>query len=219
MLLHLLFPPKCTLCKSLLKKNETDFCHHCRTHTPEVLRTKRNIPFIAQWTAVWYYKDDVRKSIHRFKFGNARSYADAYARPLAVKLQEEGISDRFDLMTWVPTSPLRRFTRGYDQAELLTKALSKELGRSPLPLLKRIRHTPPQSRLRDASARRANIQGAYRAIASQKLSGMRVLLLDDVVTTGATASECARVLLTAGVKEVTFAAVAAANHDKTNERR
>lgn len=213
MFLQLLFPPKCILCKSLLQKNETDLCHHCRTHAPEIIRTKRSIPFIAQWTAVWYYKENVRKSIHRYKFGNARSYAGAYARQLAVKLEAEDLCNRFDIVTWVPTSPLRRFTRGYDQAELLARALGKELNYSLMPVLKRIRHTPPQSSLRDPAARRANIHGVYKTCSSA-VAGKRILLLDDVLTTGATASECARTLLIAGAKEITFAAIAASTYDK-----
>ena len=212
-MLRLLFPPKCTLCRQLLSKDETDLCHSCRIHVPEFPRPKRNIPFIAQWTAVWYYKDDVRKSIHRFKFGNARGYADVYARLLAVKLQQTG-ADEFDILTWVPTSCLRRLKRGFDQSQLLARSLGNELGTPAVMTLKKIRHTPPQSGIREAARRRANVLGAYKAPDPAFLAGKRILLLDDVVTTGATASECARVLLTAGAKEVSFAAMAAAYHDK-----
>lgn len=219
MLSDLLFPQKCTLCRRILEKDETDLCHHCRVHAPELPRTKRNIPFIAQWTAIWYYKDDIRKSIHRFKFGNARGYAGVYARHLAMKLLETGLADRFDILTWVPVSALRRLSRGYDQSALLAQALGKELGIERVRTLRKIRHTPPQSGLRDAAQRRANIQGAYTVPDPSLIVGKRILLMDDVLTTGATASECARVLLTAGAKEVYFAAVAAASHDKTSKCR
>lgn len=209
-----LFPAKCTFCRQLLKDNETDLCYHCRTHAPEISYTKSKVQFVAHWTAVWYYKDTVRKSIHRFKFGNARRYAPVYARHLAVKLQETEIWDKFDLITWVPISVQRRIKRGYDQSELLAKSLCGELDIPCLRLLRRIRHTPPQSRLDSAAARRANILGAYRAENREQITGKRILLLDDVITTGATASECAKTLLFAGAKEVHFAAVAAASHDK-----
>lgn len=211
-MLRLLFPPKCTLCRNLLDKRETDLCHHCRIHTPGFSRPKRNIPFIAHWTALWYYKDDVRKSIHRFKFGNARQYADAYARLLAARL-ENTFSEAFDILTWVPVSSLRRLKRGYDQSALLARSVGRELKIPATGVLKKIRHTPPQSGLRDAAQRRANVLGAYKAIKRQTLAGKRILLLDDVITTGATASECAHVLLMAGAKEVYFAAVAAASDD------
>lgn len=162
---------------------------------------------------MWYYEDDVSKSIRRFKFGNARSYADVYARLLAMRLQDV-FPEAFDLLVWVPVSGLRKLKRGYDQTELIAKALAKELGMPATPVLKKIRHTPPQSGLRDAAQRRANVLGAYAVRSHQSLAGKRVLLLDDVLTTGATASECARVLVTAGAKEIYFAAVAVASHDK-----
>ncbi len=212
-MLRLLFPPKCVLCRCLLSKEETDLCHHCRIHGPEFSRAKRNIPFLAHWTAVWYYKDDVRKSIHRFKFGNRRSYAPIYARLLISRVQTMRL-DNFDILAWVPTSLLRQLKRGYDQSELLAKALGRDLGCDAVGVLKKVRHTPPQSGFRDAARRRANVLGAYKVIDRERIAGKRILLLDDVITTGATASECAKTLLIAGAKEVCFAAVAAAYHDK-----
>ncbi len=212
-MLQLLFPPKCVLCKSILSGSETDLCHACRKDAPAFSRAKSNIPFVAHWTALWYYKDDVRSSIQRFKFSNRRNYAAAYARALAVRLLEV-YPDSFDVLTWVPVSALRKLKRGYDQSALLAKAVGQELDVPATPVLRKIRHTPPQSLLRDASQRRANVLGAYAVCRKADLSGKRILLLDDVVTTGATASECAKMLLSAGAKEVCFAAVAAASHDK-----
>ena len=81
---------------------------------------------------------------------------------------------------------------------------------SPEALLEKYRDNRANSGLRTPEERRANVLGVYRAAAPDRIAGKRVLLLDDIVTTGATASECARVLLTAGAEEVLFAAVAAA---------
>ena len=216
---RLLFPPKCTLCGAFLQKDQTDFCHDCHKNAPHIIRVKRKIPFIAKWTAVWYYKDNVRPSIHRFKFSNARRYARPYARQMAIRLQETDFSDRFDILTWVPISRRRHFQRGYDQCRLLADALGKTLGHPPLRTLKKIRHTPPQSTLRDSAQRRANILGAYAITDPVLVAGKRILLLDDVITTGATASECAKVLLTAGAKEVYFLSVAAAAAENSNKHR
>lgn len=215
-MLSLLFPPKCTLCRQLLSGAESDLCHNCRENAPEFLRAKSNIPFIAHWTAVWYYKDNVRKSIHRFKFGAARHYADVYSRLLAIKLQNALWAEDYDILTWVPVSLPRRLKRGYDQSALVAQALGRELQIPATRTLNKIRHTPPQSGIREAARRRANVLGAYKLRRDISLSGKRILLVDDVVTTGATASECARILLTAGAKEVILAAVAAASHDKNN---
>lgn len=210
-MLGLVFPPKCTLCRKLLTKEETDLCHHCREHTEVLKRTKRNIPFVAHWTALWYYKEDVRNSVHRFKFGYQRRYAAVYGRLLAVKIGE---LPQTDVLSWIPVSRLRRLKRGYDQSQLLAAAVAQQLNVAAIPVLKKIRHTPPQSSIWDPARRRANVLGAYRVKDPAAIAGKRILLLDDVVTTGATASECARVLLIAGAKEVYIAAVAAAQYDK-----
>ena len=211
-LASLLFPPRCVLCRTFLEPDTTDFCHDCRLHAPVFEKSHVKLSFVAGWTAVWYYKDAVRESILRFKFYGRRSYAVAYGQALAMQLQKGQLTD-FDILTWVPIAPLRRLRRGYDQVELLVAAVGAELGAHPVRTLKKIRNTPPQSRIRDSSRRRANVLGAYRAVDKEIIRGKRILLLDDVITTGATVSECARTLLAAGAKEVICAGIAATNHN------
>lgn len=208
-LMELLFPPKCVLCGTLLKAGETDLCRTCRTEAPEYPNRKIKLQFLDSFAAVWYYEGNVRRSLLRFKFQNARSYASCYGRMLAMKLLRE-YPEGFDVLTWVPVSRLRKLRRGYDQVELLAKAVGAELGMTPVPMLKKIRNNRPQSRLDSVSARRANVLGAYKLLDGDPVKGKRVLLLDDILTTGATAGECARMLLSAGAKEVHCAAVAAA---------
>lgn len=212
---NLLFPPKCVLCGKVLHDAQTDLCHSCRTHTQEHPKGHIKLSYIADWTALWYYEGNVRGSLLRFKFHNRRSYAQAYGRMLAMKLLKE--QAQFDILTWVPISALRKFRRGYDQVELITHAVGKELDIAPCAALRKHRNTPPQSGLKNAAQRRANVLGAYTALDPDMLAGKRVLLLDDIITTGATASECARVLLTAGAKEVLCAAVAAAPHQRKDQ--
>ena len=106
--------------------------------------------------------------------------------------------------------------RGYDQVELLAKAVSAEI---PMPMyttLKKTRNVRPQSTLITEAERKANIMGAYRVIDPALIHGKNILLLDDVLTTGATATECAKTLLFAGAKNVYFASIAAAAHNKKN---
>ena len=212
-MLRLIFPPKCTLCQTFLTKEETDLCHHCRENTEMFKIAKSNIPHVAHWTALWYYKENVRKSIHRYKFGRRRHYCDVYGRLLAMKLSGH-LTQGIDLIGWVPISPLRKLKRGYDQSELLCRAVGKELGIPVVQILKKIRHTKPQSTIQGAAQRRANIAGAYKVIAPQNFADKRILLIDDVVTTGSTVSECAKTLLYAGAREIHFAAVAASSQDK-----
>ena len=210
-LARLLFPPKCVLCGMLLEKEETDLCHECRVNGPDCPVSRTKLSFLDSWTAVWYYEGYVRRSLIRYKFRNARSYALCYGRLLAMKLQREH-PDGLDQLTWVPVSPLRKFFRGYDQVELLAKAVGAELGMEPVRLLKKIRHNKPQSSVVGEAHRRANVLGVYRVTAPEAVRGRKILLLDDIVTTGATAGECARVLLTAGAEEVHCGAVAAVRH-------
>ena len=207
-IMELLFPPKCVLCGELLAKEETDLCKQCRVEAPYFPNYKRKLQFLDSFTAVWYYEGNVRKSLLRYKFYGARKNADSYGRLLAMRLLETN-PDGFDCLTWVPVSRLRKLRRGYDQVELLARAAGRELGMVPQPLVRKIRHNRPQARITGAAQRRANVLGVYR-MEDVDVTGKKILLLDDILTTGATAGEVARVLLTAGAKEVHCAAVAAA---------
>ena len=210
-IMNLLFPPKCILCGKLLEKNETDLCHSCRIDSPECSPSKNKLRFLDSWVAVWYYEHPVRRSLLRFKFRGCRGYAPGYGRMLAMKLLQEH-PEGFDILTWVPISPLRKFTRGYDQSQLIAQCVGRELGMMPQRLLRKVRHNRPQSGVKGDAHRRANVLGAYQALQPETFAGKRILLIDDIITTGSTAGECARVLLTAGAKEVHLGAVAKARH-------
>lgn len=211
----LLFPPKCVLCGKLLRRQETDLCHICRVEAPVCPPMRKSLSFVAQWSVLWYYKDNVRRSLLRYKFHNAQSYASVYGRLLAMKVQQE--LPEYDILTWIPISSQRFRQRGYDQVELLAKAIGPELGKTPVPTLKKIRDNPPQSGITGQAERRANVLGVYRVTDPKAIAGKRILLLDDIVTTGATISEASRVLLTAGAKEVICAAVATAGQQSKNQ--
>lgn len=212
----LLYPPKCVLCRKLLEQDETDLCHSCRCDTPEFPFTKHKLPYLAHWTALWYYEGKVRESILRYKFYGERSYSETYGRMLAMKLLAEDCA--FDVLTWVPISRLRKWRRGFDQVALIAEVISRELEVPLVPTLQKLRNNRPQSRMGAASKRKANVLGVYRCSDPDAVKGKRVLLLDDIITTGATAGECARVLLTAGAEAVTCATVAAAPHHEKISR-
>lgn len=212
-LLELLFPPKCVLCREILEKDATDFCHRCREEAPEFGKRREKLKYIGAFTAVWYYEEDVRSSLLRYKFSNQRSYAGAYGRMMAMRISRDIPAD-FDVITWVPVSAKRKRQRGYDQVELMARAVSQELGKPCEKLLVKHRDNKANSGLETAEERRANVLGVYRAEQTEEIRNKRVLLLDDILTTGATASECARVLLSAGAKEVYCAAAAAGRNKK-----
>lgn len=202
-LLDLLFPPKCPFCRALLEDGERDLCARCQRELPWCLGAlgEQKLEFIPRCVSPLFYQDRVRDSFHRYKFGGGVSYARPYGLLMA-QCVEDRLAGEFDLITWAPLSPKRRRKRGYDQARLLAQALGRRLGVPVRPLLAKTRHTGAQSALEDDGARRANVLGAYSPVDTAQIAGQRLLLVDDIVTTGATLSECARVLRTYGAAEV-----------------
>ncbi len=207
-LLDLLYPPRCPFCRRLLPKKEQLVCRDC-------LRTLRRVPESAQRrdlknitlaVAPLYYEGEVRASLLRYKFRGITAYARVYADFIQKCIDEIGFS--CDSITWVPLSRRRLRTRGYDQAELLARELAGRMGLPCERLLVKTVNNRPQSRTGTAEARRANAAGVYACPCPDKLQGKRVLLVDDIMTTGATVSECARVLKEAGCAEIYAAAAA-----------
>ena len=213
---HLLFPEKCVLCGQILRKEQLDLCSKCRIDQPECAVSREKYPYLDSWIALWDYRDNVRRSLLKYKFYGRRNYAAAYGRLLSMKLLREDRTG-VDLITWIPISQKRLKKRGFDQVELLVLKVSQELQIPAMALLWKKRDNPQQSRIVGNAQRRANVLGAYEAIHRESIQGKSILLLDDILTTGATAGECARILLEAGAKEIHFAAVAAAN--KKNQDR
>lgn len=211
-LIHFLFPPKCILCGKVLQTEETDLCRECRATAPEHPQGKLKLQFIDSTAAVWYYRGNVRGSLHRYKFRKARFLAEPFGRMMAMRVLSSDI-ENLDLVTWVPVSPLRKLLRGYDQDELLAKVIAWELGLPCVPLLKKVRHNRAQSGITGYARRRANVLGVYQTVNTEKIPGAKILLVDDILTTGATAGECARMLLTAGAEEIHCAVVASAHHN------
>lgn len=206
-LLDLLFPPKCIFCRRLLKPMQSDLCPHCRTHLPMVDHNIKRGMFYSECFSVYYYEDFVSDSVRRFKFEGMQQYAEVYARQIAMLLLKKQVS--FDVLSWVPISDKRRRKRGYDQTLLIAQAIGQELKVPCKRTLRKVRHNKPQSRLTKASERHENVLGVYKAVDPSSYAGLRVLLIDDVITTGATLSECSRVLRTAGAASVVCATLAA----------
>lgn len=204
---RLLFPEKCVICQKLLEQRQQDLCPQCIRTLPPNATIKKKIPFLSDATIVWYYEKDVRKSLLRFKFARKQSYSQTYGHYLAKKVQDK--VEHYDVITWVPVSRLRKLRRGYDQVELITAAFCSECGRTPIACLKKIRHNRTQSTAKDPAQRKANVLGVYRVTDPAFVAGKRILLIDDIITTGATISECAKMLMQAGAKEVSGAAIAA----------
>lgn len=207
-LLDLIYPPRCAFCRRLLSGQEKGVCRFCRPKLPFVpadgqIQHFRNVD---QCLSPLYYHGAVRDSMHRYKFDGATAYGDIYSEFIVKCIDENKIS--CDSITWIPLSRRRLRKRGYDQAALLAQGVGKRLHLRPVRLLKKRRDTPPQSQTGSAEKRRANAAGVYACLRPELVSGRRILLVDDIVTTGATLSEAAGVLKKAGAKEVIAVTVA-----------
>ena len=206
LILDLLFPPRCLLCGGVLETGTVDLCRNCREQTARRPDITRRFPGIDSAHAVWYYEGSVRDSLLRYKFSGKRGYASGYGRILALSLL--GKTAGAEVITWVPVSEKRKRQRGYDQAELLAKSLGRELGLPVAPMLCKGKDNPAQSGLTDFEARKANVRGVYTLLPGAELLGKRILLVDDILTTGSTASECARTLKSGGAAWVCLAVMA-----------
>lgn len=207
-IMDLLYPPRCTFCHGFVKNGKILICDHCRDNLPRTLNAGRQkTTFVSACIAPFYYEKDVKESLHRFKFSYCTGYARAYAPYLAELIREE-FGDSFDLLTWVPISRKRLKKRGYDQSKLLAQAVGKLLGVRPVRTLRKIRDTAPQSLTGSAEKRRENVKDAYAVWKPENIIGKRILILDDIFTTGSTVSECARTLGKAGAAEILSASVA-----------
>lgn len=202
-LLDLLFPPKCVFCGKLLSRGERGFCSHCQSTLPWTNASDcgQSPEFVSLCASPLWYRDAVVQSFHRYKFKARTGYADVYGKLIAQCIQDR-LAGRYDLITWVPLSAKRKASRGFDQAFLLAQVAALELGDVAVETLRKDQDVTAQSSLEGADRRKANVLGVYTATDPELIAGKRILLVDDVITTGATLSECARTLRTAGAADV-----------------
>jgi ComF family protein len=149
-----------------------------------------------------FYEEELRELIHLFKYGRIEPLAKPLGRFLAQALPRE---ETFDVIVPMPLHWRKRWQRGFNQSDLLAREVGRRFHLPVAKALRRIRFTSVQAGLTSAK-RRLNVSGAFRA--QTRLDGKRVLLIDDVMTTGATAASCARVLKRAGAKHVTLLTLA-----------
>jgi ComF family protein len=153
------------------------------------------------------YEDTLRKLIHLFKYEGVQPLARPFGEFLARVLPRE---QRFDLVAPVPLHWRRQWQRGFNQAGLLAREIARRWSVPVRNVARRTRATSPQAGLTNAK-RRANVRGAFSVKRGVRLDGKRVLLVDDVLTTGASASACARALKRAGARQVTLLVLARAD--------
>ena len=207
-ILDLLYPPRCMICRKFLDSSEQVVCGRCNDQLPEYDEAPRKVPMYEQAVAPFYYEGPIRDAILRFKFRGVVHYDRQFAAWMAIWVRDK-LEGQYDLITWAPCSTLRKLGRGFDQAQLLAEALGRELGCEVLRTLKKVKHNPKQSKTKSAAQRRANVLGVYAAYHPENFAGKRLLVVDDVLTTGATLSECGKTLRLAGSGDLVCAVIAA----------
>lgn len=202
-LLDLIYPPKCPFCGRVLDSFESGMCSRCTGVLPWIGEAEKemHIEFCDRHIAPFRYRDGVVNGIHRYKFNGGRAHAALFSRLMA-RCVAQRLAEPVDLITWVPLSRERLKERRYDQARLLAEGMAAELSVPAVPTMEKLRNTKTQSRLTDDAQRRANVRGVYRPLPDALPPGARVLLVDDVATSGATLSECAACLRLAGAGSV-----------------
>lgn len=201
-LYELIFPPKCPFCGRVLEKWEDGLCALCgealpRT-APEEIRAVEGCD--ACLSPLWY-RDGTVDAVRRYKFQGVRGCAGVLGGLMADCLAERW-REPADWITWAPLSARRRKERGYDQAELLARRVAEIAGIPAAAALEKTRQTGVQSRIGDDEERRANVAGVYRALPGADVAGRRIVLVDDIVTSGATLGACAACLRAAGAGSV-----------------
>ena len=188
----------------------TPHCGVCRRLAKERARTNRDAFAFEQARSFASYENTLRALIQRFKYDGFRPLSKPLGRFLQEAVEQLSVQ-HFDLIVPVPLHRNRLRLRGFNQSELLAAQVAR-LRKIPLGTkdCMRVRDTPPQTGLR-AAERRRNVSGAFEVTQPERIKGRRVLLIDDVLTTGATASACAEALQKAGARGVWVATLARAH--------
>ena len=214
MFLDVLFPPRCVACG----KQGEFLCPGCRDAMPRALpprcplcwqpeargeecgRCARTRPAFAGTRSLYLFQGPVRETVHALKYNHLSALARPMGELMAAYLKKEELP--VDLVVPVPLFGRRQRLRGYNQSALLARELARLDGLALAERgLSRRRNTPPQARSVDAEARRRNVAGAFAAD-GRRVEGRRVLLVDDVMTTGATLDACAQALRQGGAVSV-----------------
>src|SRR5256714_1988764 len=227
----LLYPATCVVCSANAARTESlcpdgqrraprivpPFCSKCSEPFPGAItqpfscaNCEHRVLHFDCAVAAYRSRGLVRRLVHQFKYARQRHLRHPVADWLRETLHDPRLRGRhFDLIVPVPLHPARQRERGFNQAELLADLLAASTSLPTRNVLERTRCTTTQTAY-DRAERMENLHGAFRLRKNRDVRGLRVLLIDDVLTTGSTLSECARVLRRAGAVSVHGATAARA---------
>lgn len=184
----------CDECLPKLAKLEPPWCARCGIPLNARCRCDHLSASIAMSRSASLYGGWMRRAIHLLKYESEPARAESLARFLT---EPAGGFPSFDMLVPTPLHRSRQRRRGYNQAELLATFLSQDIDQPVIDCLVRTKSTPQQVGL-DAEARRRNVSGAFSVEDPARVGGKRILLIDDVMTTGSTLNACADALVAAG---------------------
>jgi ComF family protein len=216
----LFFPNFCLGCKDGLVKGEEILCTHCLSELPKVdyfdvqdnplvNRFVGRVPIHCGWSLLKFQKSGiVQNLLHELKYNNHPEIGERLGRILGVRLTELGVRNGIDILIPVPLHKNRKRVRGYNQSAAISKGLSNVIEK-PFSddVLIRISSTKTQTK-KSRIERWENVNNAFRVVQPDAIKGKHVLLVDDVVTTGATTEACAKCLLNAGASLVSIVCLA-----------
>ena len=203
----ILFVRKCVLCCGVLPAEDGSRAMICAACAQELMESYRcaetiRVPGADGADAALYYTGKVKQAMQRFKFHHKQHYADWFAAQ-ALPLLAEHLEDwKPDLITYMPIGFLRLHKRGYNQAELLAKAIAAPFSLPCRATMRKRPFTPTQSEQKDFAARQKNAARALLPMGNVDLSGQSVVLVDDIITTGAMAAAAADLLRKMGAARV-----------------
>ncbi|MDR1821250.1 MAG: ComF family protein [Oscillospiraceae bacterium] len=205
--ISLFYPSRCAVCDAL---SRTAFCGKCAAEYPPTTAAASGFDGLDRVYALFPYTDKVRKAVLNLKF-HARPDIAASLGRAAAEFAPFTAAD-IDVVTFIPLSKKRARERGYNQAEIFAKSYAKGKGLPCRALLVRTRNTAANSGLA-AAARKENVSGAFAMKNGASAAGKRILLCDDVLTTGSTVASAAAVLRDAGAASVCVLCAAKTRYD------
>jgi ComF family protein len=206
-----IFPPVCLGCT----EHETGHglvCPQCLEQLERAPLPSNALPAlqpVIHLRALGHYRPPFSNLVHELKYRNRRSLAPVLGKSLAGLLMSDGMLRNAELLVPVPLHPARLRERGYNQSQLLAEQIAQASRIPAADSLRRVRNTRAQVRL-DDDARQKNMAGAFALRPGAAVAGKKVILIDDVATTGATLSSAAQALKDAGAREVLALVVARA---------
>ncbi len=219
----LIFPRLCPACREPLARGEAHLCTGCRAELPYTdfhrlppganplgRRFWGKLPVRHALSYLQFVRHGrVQHLLHGLKYRGQRGVGTALGRLYGAELQAAGFAADFDLVVPVPLHPRKLARRGYNQAEVFAEGLAASLALPWAPALRRTAHTATQTR-KNRAQRWENVATVFEAADVAAVAGRRILLVDDVLTTGATLEACGAALLAAGALEISIATIACA---------